>query len=41
MSEIIIAVVAFVVGAIGGALFYRRHRNRIEAAAEKARLLGK
>lgn len=37
MTEILIATVAFIVGVVAGVLFYRRHRDRIEAAAEAAR----
>ena len=37
MVELLIAVVSLFVGAVAGMLFYRRHRDRIEAAAEAAR----
>lgn len=35
MTELIIGVVLFMLGAVAGALFYRRHRDRIEKVAKE------
>lgn len=38
MTEFIAGlIIGFIVGAVAGMLFYRRHRDRLEAAADAAR----
>lgn len=39
MAEIAAVIIAFIVGALGGALFYRRHAVRIDDALGKIKAL--